>query len=322
MSRLSDDILEAVGRHCPRLHTLYASDCKDASGEQAALLLDRLPSLRDFRCSIVGEAIKRGTGQTRLETLQLDRASLDVVEAVVARCPEARRVILLFPEVGVLAGLSALPRLDVLYVREAPYLDLRQLLRTAGPRLKSVTLHGVMGNATGHHTFMSLGLPNIGMLILSEVAALCPALEELVVSQCILVTLGPCSWPALRRLILRSGQSPTQLLHLLHDAPLLRSFSVGCNPSLRDEDAAALCGQGRLRRLRQLELFSFGWPEERLQLTRAAVLAFITHCPKLKVLGPLQHWQLSAEERDELALYVRRCNLDIKFDSFVNPGAP
>lgn len=303
---VGNPLLTALGRHCGGLEVLALEDCTrtyTASGleemcaglgstlreqripgldsRERLLLLRSLPNQRrwdskDLIWDLWLLPKDASTGIEHLDTTlrSYSPAPSPVLRGALSRCPALRSIKAprLLP--GDLLFLAAYPSLTSIQLWEFDETELMTLLQEAGPRLTRLDL--------GQWNFVGSS-PAINSMALDLlcVAALCPGLQQLSLTNVHCSPSYVAQWPALRAFKINppvAYVSKPSLLAVIRDvvrgAPGLQTLHViNGGDFLSVDDVPGLCGA----QLQEVKLFGPCLPAQ-------AVHTLATRCPRLRRL--------------------------------------
>lgn len=281
------------------LNVLDIGSCGDesVSHETVAKIIRALPSISTLTSySYVGKSLSHlletdADFSCSLKYVHDTNTSSEILSAIEKTCPELNSLYLDSPADGVLEGIEAFAtKLSCLKLSKFQCLELHRLF-------------GKWPNWL-HTLKLSLGR---GELDLSEVLKRCQELThvELYKMDFIHHTVDVPINELEEIEVLYSELSSPCLRYVLRCAGMLKKIVIGEEVGITDGDLYRLCADGCLMEVEEL------WFSSGRYLTANAVQLLMGHCPRLRLLGRLNGWNLSSDDTDLMRALIQSTNSDL-----------
>ncbi|XP_056641806.1 uncharacterized protein LOC130448444 [Diorhabda sublineata] len=260
-------------------------------------LLKNLPNLISLRTySYTGRAVSLLHSEfpdykTNLKYLHDTGTSKGIMESMLNLCPDLENLHLDGAECGVLEKLGKLRKLNTLKLTKCDVVEFLTFLRQSGSQLHTLKLN--------HNKNTSLDL--------SEICLLAPNLQTL---ECYHMKLTHTNLDTYFMSLVNVEFSYCEvsddvIRFVFTNSPFLRKISVGSVIKMTDGDMFRLCAECDLINLEEL------WFSCAMWLTSTTVELLMGHCPKLKVIGHMDGWDVSQEDIEYLRAVVICTNTDL-----------
>ncbi|XP_065156971.1 uncharacterized protein [Atheta coriaria] len=275
-------------------------DRDDAEEEKVIVsLIKNFPNLNVLKTfSFIGGALKSiqqsdPTFRTKLKYIHDTRTSLESLDAIAYLCPNLESVHFNSPQDGVISKLGCLKRLNSLKVSACRADELQDYLNRHGDKLQ----------------FLKVNLlRDTSVFDVSQLCIACPELRTLELYKCNrLACLQPDNYfLALESLeMLYCSVGDALVRYFLMNTPFLRRLLVGDVVRMTDGDVFRLCADCEFASLEEL------WLSNARGLTLTSVELLMGHCPRLRVLGQLNGWDITPDDMDLLRAVILSTNTDL-----------